>query len=93
MDNEKIKWMFLGGVLAIVVMLLVGATDISAPNYGRYQLSSWSSSVGDDKAVVGAFVIDTATGETRNVYTRLVDTDGHGRVMKNGLKETFHSVD
>ncbi len=92
MADSKMMWMFMGAVLAVVVMLLVGATDISAPHYGRYQLSTWSSPVGEDKAVVGAFVIDTATGETRNVYTRLVDENGSGRVMKNGLKETFHSV-
>ena len=70
----------------------IAATDISPPNYGRYQVSSWSTQIDTDTAIIGAFIIDTATGETRTVYTRLIDKNGHGNILKNDLKKPFHSV-
>lgn len=86
--------MFFGALSLLTVLLLVGATDIdiSAPNYGRYQISSWSTRVNNNKAVVGAFVLDTATGETKNVYTRLVNADGMGKVLRNDLHKTFFNM-
>ena len=82
----------LGALSLATILLLVGATDISAPNYGRYQISSWSTRINDNKAVVGAFVLDTATGETKNVYTRLVNPDGTGDVLRNNLNTTFFNI-
>jgi len=37
-------------------------------------------------------VIDTATGETRTVYYRLIDSQGGGSIFKNDLKKPFHSI-
>ena len=92
MLNSKLSWLILGAMTVLVALLLVGATDVSAPHYGRYQLSSWSASIDDEHAVVGAFIIDTATGETKTVYTRAIDANGKGAVFKNNLKKTFHSI-
>ncbi len=92
MINFRLLWMFVGALSLMAALLLTGATDIAAPAYGRYQVSSWSTNVANDKAVVGAFVIDTATGETKNVYTRLVNSDGMGRVLRNDLGQNFYSI-
>lgn len=71
----------------------VFAVDVSPPNYGRYQLSSWSTHIDDDTAAVGAFIIDTATGETRTAFIRLIDKSGKGLVIKNDLKKPFHAIE
>jgi hypothetical protein len=55
-------------------------------------MGEWSASIDDEHAVVGAFIIDTATGETKTVYTRAIDANGKGAVFKNNLKKTFHSI-
>jgi len=92
MGKSRLMLILLGALSFATVLLLVGATDVSAPNYGRYQLSSWSTSISDGRAVVGAFVLDTATGETKNVYTRIVNPDGMGRVLRNDLNTTFYNI-
>lgn len=91
--SARLPWILVGILSTLVTLLLIGATDISAPNYGRYQLSSWSTEVGEHKAAVGAFVLDTATGETKSVYTRIFDDRGQFKDLKNNLKSTFYSVD
>lgn len=92
MRDSRLLWMCIGALSLTVVFLLLGAIDISAPNYGRYHISSWSTQIGNDKAAVGAFIVDTATGETKTVYTRLVNKDGMGKVLRNDLKKTFHEI-
>lgn len=90
--KQQMIWLLTGAAAMLLVLLLVGATDYSAPNYGRFQLSTFSADMDDDKAAVGAFVIDTATGETRTVYYRLIDSQGGGSIFKNDLKKPFHSI-
>lgn len=92
MGKSRLMLVLLGALSFALVLLLVGATDVSAPNYGRYQLSSWSTEISSGKAVVGAFVVDTATGETKNVYTRIINPDGTGDVLKNNLNTTFYNI-
>ncbi|MCD6527464.1 MAG: hypothetical protein J7K75_10785 [Desulfuromonas sp.] len=90
--NKRLPWILVGILSTVLMLFLLGATDISAPNYGRYQLSSWSTDIGGDRAAVGAFIIDTATGETKTAYTRILDVKGTGIILKNDLKTTFHSI-
>ncbi len=92
MGKSSLMLVLLGALSLATVMLLVGATDVSSPNYGRYQISSWSTTISGEKAVVGAFVLDTATGETKNVYTRLINPNGTGDVLKNNLNTTFYNI-
>lgn len=92
MSDSRLLWILVGALSFLGLFLLLGATDISAPNYGRYQISSWSTPVGNDKAAVGAFVLDTATGETKMVFSRMIEENGSGRIMKNDVNKTFHSI-
>lgn len=89
----RLPWILVGVLSTVLMLFLLGSTDISAPSYGRYQLSSWSTDVGSNQAAVGAFIVDTATGETKTVYTRILDSKGTGIVLKNDLRKTFHSID
>ena len=91
--NHQTKFFFLGGVAVLIILLFIGATNAPPPpNYGRFQLSSWATSI-DDGALVGAFVIDTATGETKTVYSRFFKyKDKESVIFTNNLKKTFTSM-
>lgn len=58
---EKWKFFLLGVLLAISLAVLTGA---NGSYVDRYQVSAWSS----EGIGFGAFVVDTATGETKMVY-------------------------
>ena len=99
----KIKYFGLGVVATLLILGLIAATPIiiEAPqdnnstailNYGRYQLSAWATTIGDKGGAIGAFVIDTATGETRTVYSRTYGDVLPSKVVKNNLKKPFHSI-
>lgn len=91
--TRRERWTFfaLGTLTAIFLMLLLGATDIGPPNYGRYQISAWGGSLGGDTGSVGVFIVDTATGETKTVYSRIYGSD-RGVVAKDDLRKPFHSI-
>ena len=90
--RERVKFFSLGLLFALAIMLLAGATDISAPNYGRYQISSWGSAFGEKGGGFGLFIADTATGETRMVYSRIFGEPGNGEVKKDELGKTFFNI-
>lgn len=92
--NNKEKWTYylLGLLTAMALLVLVAATDVGPPNYGRYQISAWASELGGGKAGVGVFVVDTATGETKTAYSRIYGGADNGTVVKDGLGKTFHSI-
>ena len=101
MDNrdllmkQKLKY-FLIGVGCISALFLMGSsTDYgsSSLNFGRYQLSSWSTQLGGKSGAVGAFVMDTVSGETKTVYIRTYGDAGKGTVVKNDLKKSFSSIE
>lgn len=94
-DSNKIERLFylaVGAIITASFFLLVGATDVSAPNYGRYQISAWSSQTGKDSVAVGAFVLDTATGETKVVYHRTVSAVEARLNGKDELRKPFHAI-
>ncbi len=90
----KIKYFLLGIGSAILFLMLTGAEFGSEPtlNFGRYQLSSWATSFGKDSGVLGAFVIDTVSGETKTVYSRIYGNPPRTKVIKNDLKKPFSAI-
>ena len=96
--NAKLKYFLLGTATGLLFLLLTGAmNDPGAPgsanlNFGRYQISSWATSFGDKGGAIGAFVIDTVSGETRTVYSRTYGPTMEGEILKNDLKKPFASI-
>ena len=73
---EKIKYFLLGVLLTTSLLLLMGAYA-NAPQ--RFQVSAWSANgIG-----YGAFIVDTATGETKMAYLNA------GVDKENNLGKTF----
>ncbi len=92
--QERLYFLFLGILLTIGFVLLTGGmNNAPPPNYGRYQISAWAGPLGSGGGGVGAFVVDTATGETRTVYSRLYGSPGDGAIIKNNLNKTFSAMD
>jgi len=61
LKRERLKFFFWGMLLAVSLVVLIGA---SGNSFGRYQVSAWSGGgIG-----FGAFIADTTTGETKLVY-------------------------
>lgn len=90
----KLQYFLLGVGCSAIIAFLTGATNVNPPpNYGRYQISSWAGQIGSNSGTVGAFVVDTATGETRTVYSRIYGEYGETKVERNNLKTVFTSMD
>lgn len=95
----KIKYFLLGIGSSLLLLLLTGAmNDPGAPgsanlNFGRYQISTWATPFGNQGGAMGAFVIDTVSGETKTVYSRTFGPAAmEGEVIKNDLKKIFTSI-
>ena len=93
----KAKYFFLGVAATLFFLVLTGAIDHQGSSsatlgFGRYQLSSWATSFGDEGGGVGAFVIDTVSGETRTVYSRIYGPSMQSAVVKNDLKKPYSSI-
>lgn len=94
--SERIKFFILGILAVTGILFLAGADSLSPPppNYGRFQISSWATSFGNNSGGVGAFVVDTVSGETRTVYSRIYGVvPVEGKLIKNDLKKPFISID
>ncbi|SDU35500.1 hypothetical protein [Desulfobacula phenolica] len=92
--NHQTKFFFMGVFAVLILLLFLGSTQAPPPpNYGRFQLSSWATPI-DNGSLVGAFVIDTATGETKTVYSRFFkySKDKESVIFTNNLKKTFTSM-
>lgn len=93
----KAKYFILGVIAALFFLVLTGAIDHQGSStatlgFGRYQLSSWATSFGEKGGAVGAFVIDTVSGETRTVYSRTYGPAMATTVVKNDLKKAYSSI-
>ena len=82
----------LGLACGIFLLIILGATDVGPPNYGRYQRSAWRSQLGNNAAGVGAFIVDTATGETKTVYSRIYGGPDKGQTVKDDLRKPFYQI-
>ena len=91
--RAQLKFFILGIAVTLSCLLFIGAIKSPPPpNYGRFQLQSWATSPDDGGALVGAFVIDTATGETKTVLSRLVKFSGESVTYKNELNKQFINI-
>ncbi len=96
--RDKILYFSLGALSLTVVGLLMGAasdyqgSNNSTLNFGRYAISSWATQVDGKSGVVGAFVLDTVSGETRTVYIRTYGDVPKSEVTKNDLKKPFNAI-
>ena len=90
---DRLRFFVLGTLVVLGFILLTGGIDSTPPpNYGRYQLQAWAGPLGSDSGGIGAFVIDTATGETRTVYSRIYGNPGEGSVVRNNLNKPFAAM-
>jgi len=91
--QERMRFFVLGMLVVIGFMMLTGGVDNTPPiNAGRYQLSAWSGALGSQGGGVGAFVIDTVSGEVRTAYSRIYGNPGEGELIKNNLNKPFSSM-
>lgn len=93
--RERLLYFTFGALGLMGVTLLLGAASDyqhNTLNYGRYQLSAWGTQIGKNGGAVGAFVMDTVSGETRTAYIRTYGDIPSSRVIKNDLKKPFHSI-
>jgi len=92
--REKIKFFLLGVSVALGMLLLIGATSgpPGPPHYGRYQISAWGTGFGENAGGMGAFVVDTATGETKMAYTALYGRPGQKTVVIDNLHKPFGMI-
>jgi hypothetical protein len=102
MDNAKKMWrerflyFFLGMLSLALVFFTLGASteyqNTTTLNFGRYAISSWATQLDNKSVVVGAFVLDTVSGETRTVYIRTYGDVPESKAVKNDLKKPFISI-
>jgi hypothetical protein len=96
--RDRLLYFSLGAVsLAVVSFLMGAATDYqnnnnTTLNFGRYAISSWATQIDNKSGVVGAFVLDTVSGETRTVMIRTYGDVPKSEFVKNDLKKPFNSI-
>lgn len=89
--KERLKFFLFGMLVVLGILFLTGADNHTTLNNGRYQISAWGGALGEKSGAVGAFVVDTVSGEAKNVYTRTYGINDKGRVVKNNLNKHFNS--
>ena len=93
--TDRLKFFVLGMLSLLGLLILAGAVpNTSTPtlNYGRYQISAWGASLGEDSGAMGVFIVDTVSGETKTVYSRTYGGPQKTEVVKNDLKKPFISI-
>lgn len=98
--HEKIKIFLLGVIASLLVFVLLGVAGgnlndsayYGPPNYGRYQVSSWATQLGPNSGILGAFVVDTVSGETKTVYSRIYGQEDNGVTLKSELYKPFSAI-
>lgn len=95
---ERIKFFLLGMLVVIGLVILMGANTTDTGSHfllgtGRYQISSWGSFGEDKVGGFGVYIVDTLTGETKTVYTRLFGIKNEGILIKNNLRKPFNTIE
>ncbi|MFH0785504.1 MAG: hypothetical protein V2B20_26630 [Pseudomonadota bacterium] len=96
--RERFLYFTLGMVSLVVVSFLLGAVSDyqnnsnTTLNFGRYAISSWATKFDSKSGAVGAFVLDTVSGETRTVYYRTYGDVPKSEASKNDLKKLFNAI-
>lgn len=94
--QNRIRFFLLGVAATLLAVMTMGADNGRAPQAlanGRYQVSAWAGQFSKNSGGMGAFVIDTVSGETKIVYSRLFGDTPNNRVVINNLKKPFASMD
>ncbi len=94
--RERVLYFSLGILSVAVVFFILGASSDyqnNTLNFGRYAISSWATQIDQKSGVVGAFVMDTVSGETRTVYIRTYGAIPESKADKNNLKKPFISME
>jgi hypothetical protein len=98
MLRERLLYFSLGVLSLAVTSFLLGASadyqnsNNTTLNFGRYAISSWATQIDNKSGVVGAFVLDTVSGETRTVCIRTYGDVPKSEFVKNDLKRPFISI-
>lgn len=92
--NERLKYLVVGIVLTIGILFMMGTGPVSSPvlDNGRYQISSYATQLGEGSGAVGAFIVDTVSGEVKTVYMRVYGDAPSSKIMMNNLKRNFASM-
>ena len=93
--KERLKFFLIGAVSVLLLLVISGARDISdvpALDNGRFQISAWATHFDDNSGVIGAFIVDTVSGETKTVYTREYGHPPASKVLKNDLRKNFANI-
>jgi hypothetical protein len=64
----------------------------SGPRYGRYQVSAWGTAFGEFSGGYGAFIIDTATGQTKTAFMYVYGASDDIGVLRDNLGKNFHDI-
>ncbi|HBG20718.1 MAG TPA: hypothetical protein DDY32_15980 [Desulfobulbaceae bacterium] len=94
--RERFLYFSLGVISLAAVFLLLGASSDfqnNTLNFGRYAISSWATQIDNKSGVIGAFVLDTVSGETRTVYMRTYGDTPESKMTKNDLKKPFIAIE
>lgn len=95
--KDRLLFFSLGALCLFLGSFLLGAAsdyihNNNTLNFGRYAISSWATQLDSKSGVVGAFVMDTVSGETRTVYIRTYGEVPKSETVKNDLKKPFNSI-
>jgi len=92
--RDRITFFLLGVSAALGTIFLAGATSgpPGPPHYGRYQVSAWGTRLAENAGSVGAFVVDTATGETKMAYRVVYGQPGEKTVVIDNLHKPFGMI-
>ncbi len=96
--KERLLFFSLGALSLAVASLLMGAAsdyinnNNTTLNFGRYAISSWATQIDAKSGIVGAFVLDTVSGETRTAYIRTYGDVPKSELVKSDLKKPFNAI-
>ncbi len=94
--TDKLKFFLLGVLTITSIILLTGMSNSSnpAPHYGRFQISAWGTAFGDFSGGYGAFIVDTATGETKTAYMYIYgkSDDKAKSISEDNLGKPFYEI-
>lgn len=96
--RERFLYFSLGVLCLAIVSFLMGASsdyqssNNTTLNFGRYAISSWATQLDSKSGIVGAFVLDTVSGETRTVYIRTYGDVPKSETIRNDLKKPFIAI-
>ncbi len=93
--KERLKFFLIGAVSVFLLLVVTGARDMSdapALDNGRFQIAAWATHFDNKSGVIGAFIVDTVSGETKTVYTREYGSPPVSKVLKNDLRKNFANI-